>query len=336
MLTRWVSRLIGVVSTIILARLLTPADFGLVAMASIVVGFVRVLTSFGVGTVLVQRNTQERSYMDSAWTLGLLETAFAGALIFGSGSIAASYFHDQRVVDVMRLMALTVSLSGLRNIGLVTFYQNMEFGKEFQVLFITRITGFAVTVFLAWMLRSYWAMPIGALCSEIMGVVVSYIIHPYRPRLSLSKAGDIFSFSQWLMVANIGRYIDSRIDQLVLGGRVSAESLGLYSAANDIASTPTSDFLAPLNRVLFPKFVQFQNSPAVLQDAFTMALSILALIALPIATGIALTAPLFVPLLLGPRWVDAVTLLAYSPSLALYTLSHLPVATFCLPKEGPR
>lgn len=304
---RWTDRLIGIASTLILARLLVPDDFGIVAMASLVVALIDTLLDLGVGSALVQNRSADRDDFNTAWTLGLLQATFAAGLIaFIGAPLAADYFNDPRVVDVLRVMALSVLIGGLQNIGIVMFQKDMEFGRDFRFLFLRRIIGFAVTIALALWLQSYWAMVFGALAGRLGGVVLSYLLHDFRPRLSLARISELWSFSQWILVRSLGSYGATQTDKIIVGRREGASTLGAYTLADEIAAMPTGELLAPLGRVLFPAFVRVADQPEELRRIFCLAFGVQVLVALPAGVGLALVAPIAVPLLLGSQWTMAI------------------------------
>ncbi|MEO0973619.1 MAG: lipopolysaccharide biosynthesis protein [Pseudomonadota bacterium] len=317
---RWADRLLGLISTLVLARLLVPDDFGVIAMASIVYGFVTVLMNLGVNAALIHDKEATQDDYDTAWTIRLIEAIVAGLVLAALAPAAANYFNDPRVVDVMRVMAVTVAVAGLDNIGLVTFQKEMQFGSDFLFFFLRRFAGFLVTLILAFVLRSYWAMVIGSLVGKLVGVALSYAMHEMRPKLSLRKVRKIWSFSQLMLLANIGNYLSVEMDKLVLGARVSAATLGGYRLGDDIASMPTSEVLAPLGRVLFPSFVEARDEPDQLRQQFLLALGVQVALVLPAAVGLALVADSAVPVLLGDQWAFAV------PFIRWLALGQLAVA----------
>ncbi len=332
---RWTDRLIGFVSTLILARILLPEDFGIVAMASVIVGLIDMLMDLGVGSALVQNKHAAREEFDTAWTVRLLQSVFVALLLWLAAPISAEYFRDERVLDVVRVMALTTLISSFENIGIVAFQKNMEFGRDFWFFFIRRITGFLVTIALAFWLHSYWAMVFGALAGRIAGVVVSYWMHDYRPRLSFSRLGKIWSFSQWILVRNFAFYGVMQIDKLLVGRRTDAATVGSYSLANDIAAMPTTELLAPISRVLFPVFVDVAHDAEKLRAAFCKAIGVQSLVALPAGVGLCMIADDAVPLLLGEHWYQTIPLiqtlalisvfsaLTYSSSYVLVALGKI-------------
>ena len=303
---RWTDRLIGLASTLILARLLFPDDFGIVAMASVVVGLVDVLLDFGVQVALIQNRDASQTDYDTAWTLRLCQSALAAGIVIAGAPFAAEYFRDSRIADILRVMALTMFIGGLTNIGIVSFQKNMEFGRDFQFFFYRRIAAFIATVGLAMWMRSYWALVFGALAGRCAGVILSYRMHPMRPRISLRGARGMLAFSSWVLVNNIGNYLSRALDQAVVGRRATADVLGAYSLASEISALPSTELLAPLSRVLFPMFVRAKDDDKQLKSAYLLALGVLALIGIPAGVGIALVAREVVLVLLGERWMAAV------------------------------
>jgi lipopolysaccharide exporter len=303
---RWSDRLIGLVSTVILARLLVPEDFGVVAMASLVIGLIDVLFDMGVNVTLIQnRNAQQEDY-NAAWTLRLIQSTIAASLVLIVADPAASYFNDPRVTSVIRVLAVALVLSGCENIGTVTFQKKREFGVEFRFFFIRRVSGFAITLLGAWLLRSYWALVIGTLGGRLVGVALSYAMHPMRPRLSFSRMKPMLSFSTWNLLRGIAGYLNENLHRVVVGGRENTAVMGSYTLGSDIAAMPSSELVAPLGRVLFPMFVEMADDPAKLKRGFLLALGVQTLVAVPAAAGLALVANELVQALLGEKWMAAV------------------------------
>lgn len=306
---RWTDRLIGLVSTMILARLLAPDDFGIVAAASIVVSLVDVLLDLGVNIALIHKKDADREDFDTAWTIRLTQAGLGAAIIAAAAPFAADYFRDPPIAGVMQVMALTVLAGGLENIGTVAFQKNMEFGRDFRFLFVRRIVSFLVTIGLAWTLRSYWALVLGALAGRLFGVALSYHMSEYRPRLCWSRLRAMWSISQWALLFNLGNFADTRVDKLTVGRLDSSSALGAYSLADEIAALPSTELLAPLGRVLFPAYVEARSDAQRLKRAYLLALALQAMIALPAGVGLALVAPEAVAVLLGAKWLAAVPLI---------------------------
>ena len=303
---RWTDRLIGFVSTLILARLLVPGDFGIVAMASLVVGLVDVLLALGVNVALIRNPDATPAHYNTAWTLRLAQATLAAAIVFAVAPEAAAYFNDPRILPVLRFMALSMLLPGLENIGIITFQKEMRFGLDFRFVFLKRIAAFLVTILAAWLLQSYWALVIGTLAGRSFGVLLSYRMHPMRPRLSLEKLKEIFGVSQWMLVNNIAVYANRNLDKMLIGRRADASVVGGYTLADEISAMPSTEVLAPLNRVLFPAFVAAKNSLDELKRLYLLAQGVQSLLGIAAGVGLALVAHEAVLVLLGAKWLFVV------------------------------
>lgn len=303
---RWTDRLLGLFSTLILARLLVPEDFGLVAMAMVVVGLLDVLLDLGVGAALIQNSHADADDFHTAWTLRMLQSAVVAALLLACAPLVAHYYDDDRVTDILRVVAVTALVGGLENIGTVSFQKNMEFGRDFRFFFFKRMIGVVIGIAAALALRSYWALVLGSLVSRLAGVAISYQMSAFRPRISFARFSQIWSFSQWNLVVSVGTYLSTGIARFVIGRRDDAATLGAYSMGDEIASLPTTELLAPLGRVMFPVFAAAKHDPAEMLRLVSISLAVQTLVAMPAGIGLALVANDAIPVLLGPHWAASI------------------------------
>lgn len=307
---RWLMRLVGIANVAILARILGPSDFGLVAMATLVVGLVETWLSFGVDSALIQNAEADRHDFDTAWTIRILQGAAIALLVVAASPIAQAYFKEPRLGPLLWVLALGVLISGTANIGIVMYRKELKFQTEFWILATSKLLSFAVSVTAAFLLRNYWALAIGIVGGYTIGCVVSYVAHPFRPRFSLSRWRKLWSFSQWVVVMNIVGYAETKADEVLVGGYTSAAQMGLYSVASDVGQMPSAELSAPLNRVLFPTFSRLQSEPGRLAAAYSNALATVAVVTVPAGVGLAMVAPEAVRVLLGAKWTAAAPLLA--------------------------
>lgn len=317
---RWSDRLIGLVSTLVLARLLVPADFGVIAMASLVIALADVFFDLGVYVTLIQNKSPTQEHFDTAWTLGLIQSAVAAAVLFLVAPYAAVYFRELRVEDVIKVLGLGLLITGFENIGVVNFQKEMRFGQDFIFMFVKRFSGFAVTLAAAWILQSYWALVIGTVFGRLIGVASSFLMHPMRPRLGLAKSREILGVSQWLLARTTGGYLESQLHRIVVGRRDDATVMGAYTMAGDISSMPSTELLMPINRVLFPAFVKVKEDLAELKRVFLLSQGVQILIAMPASAGLALVAREVISLMLGDKWLVAV------PFVQIFAVAYLASA----------
>lgn len=306
---RFVDRVIGLLSTIILARLLIPADFGLVALAMAVVAAIALFGEFGFEMALIQNQTADRRHYDTAWTFGLARGLIASAIVAALAEPLASVFGDPRLGDIVLLLALVPFLEGFYNIGTVAFRKDLTLNKEFVFRIVPRIAGAVTTIAFAFAWRNYWALVYGTLAGVLLRLVMSYVMQSYRPRLSIAAWREIMGFSKWMLVTSIAAFANRKGTTFIIAKFLDAAALGTFSLSAQIANMASAELIAPIKQVLFPGYAKLAHDIAALRKAFLDAYGILVLIALPAAIGIGLTAEYYVPILLGPRWSDTVPLI---------------------------
>lgn len=320
LLLTFVDRSVGLVSTLVLARLLVPADFGIVAMAWSFIFIAELLAAFGFDVALIHKQDANREHFDTAWTLNVI----LGAVILLTMVLAArpvADFYDQPAVFwVICALAWAPLIGGLENIGVVAFRKDLDFRREFSYQIVRRLVGFSVTVPLALLLRNYWALVAGSLAAKLAGTAASYIVHPYRPRPSLAELSGLFGFSKWLLLNNVLGFLKERSSDFVIGRLNGAAALGVYNVSYEIATMPTTALSAPVNRALLPGFARLSGDHVSMRLAFRNSIGMLALIAVPAAAGIFAIAPYLVPVALGQKWLAGVPLievLAFNGGLLL-------------------
>lgn len=336
-LFRVVDRSLGLLSTLILARVLVPADFGLVAMAMSVIAVIELATSFSFDIALIQRDKLERKHYDSAWTLGALIALGCGVAIAAAAYPAAAFYRDPRLAEVMLWLALGSALGGVGNIGVVDFRRSMDFGREFVLMASRRVIGFVVTVAAALLFRNYWALVIGTLAGRVGGVATSYVMHPYRPRFGLAAARELMGFSSWLLATNAVLTAVVRVPHFVIGRLQGPQALGLFTVAYDIATMPVTELAAPVNRAVFPGYSRLASVPHAFRETFLDVGSIVAAIALPAAMGIVVIAEPLVHVMLGQKWLEAAPLVqVLAVSAALIAIqTHNGLALVALGRPMP-
>jgi lipopolysaccharide exporter len=326
-LFKLVERGLGLISTLILARVLMPDDFGIVAMAMSFIAMGELLGAFGFDVALIQNSSANREHYDSAWTCSLL---LGLSITLGMLALAlpiARFYGYPELLWVVIALAFGPLLSSLENIGVVAFRKELEFRNEFIYQVTRKLMGFLVVVPMAFVLRSYWALVIGILFSKAAGTVISYLMHPFRPRLSFARFRQLFHFSRWLLLNNFVNFAKERSADFFIGRLGGAASLGTYNVAYELSNLPTTEISAPINRALLPGFAKMESTDQI-ETTYTNAVGLLALVALPAAACIFAVAPYVVATLLGPKWQGATPLmqiLAFNGALLLFQSSMCSV-----------
>jgi len=163
---RLLDRSVGLISVLVLARVLTPADFGLVAMATAMIAFVELFGWLGLDVALIQRPGATREHFDSAWTMNVLIGASVALVLLACGWPLAWFYDDPRLIALVAFLSLGPLVQGCENIGVVAFRKELSFDREFRFLLSKRLLSVAITIALALWLRSYWALAIGMVCAQ--------------------------------------------------------------------------------------------------------------------------------------------------------------------------
>jgi PST family polysaccharide transporter len=314
--------LISLVSTFILARLLTPEDFGLVALATTMLAVISSITDLSLANALIQHKDPQDDHFHSAWTLGILRSLIVGIGFAAAALPIANAYDDPRLLNVMLALALSAALTGMSNPKTIIFSRNLTFHQDFILQLSQKVVGFAVAVIVALITRSYWALVLSAIASQAANILVSYLLLPYRPRFRLTHTRELFSFSLWLTAGQVLNTINWRADYLLIGTYVGRPALGYYSVGDNLASLPTREAIMPITKVLFPGLARLAFEPDRLRSAYLSAQALMTAIALPIGVGFALCAEPLVRLALGATWAPVIPVIqGLSAIFALQTLS---------------
>ncbi|MBT9521162.1 MAG: lipopolysaccharide biosynthesis protein [Dechloromonas sp.] len=301
---------LGLISTLILARLLLPADFGLVAMAAPVVALVELLGALGMDSALIQRPDLKRSHLDTAFTIGLIVATAIALSLWLVAPFAAAYFREPRLEAIISWLALGNLIQGFGNPGFVLFRKEINMAPEVILLVAKKLTSLVVATVAAILIGNYWALVWGTLLSRIVGVGLSYAMTPFRPRLSLSERREVLGFSAWMLVVQLLYYLQLRANDLIIGRLMGASQLAYFIISIDLAASAPGEAMVAISRAAFPTFAKLSGDTQRLRMGLRNILSGVAILALPAGFGIAAVAELLVQVLLGERWMPAAEIVA--------------------------
>jgi O-antigen/teichoic acid export membrane protein len=298
-------RLIGLVSTMILFRILAPDDFGLVALAMVVVGFAEVLAEFGFEQSLLRNKHAKRDDYDVAWTLTFLRGLFCATFLILLAQPASQYLNEPRLAEIVYWLALIPLADGLANIGVVDFSKNFEFNKEYTLKVSQKVLSFFLTIGFAYYLRNYWALVIGILSGKCVGLVLGYLLHSYRPRFSLKGSRAVFSFSVWIFLNQLVLYGGNQADKVMIQKYYDAHMVGIFRVAEEISGI-VMELVWPVERALYAGYAQLADNFEELRKAVLNSTGVVAMIGVPMSIGIMLVAEPAVSILLGSKGLPAV------------------------------
>jgi O-antigen/teichoic acid export membrane protein len=321
---RVVTGALAFVSTIVLARLLSPYDFGIVALGTTILAIVTSVTEMSLSQALIQHRDPQPSHFDTAWTLGVVRGLGLAATLALAGAPMALLYKEPRLELVIYALAFSVFISGLANPRRVMLARELVFWQETLLTISQRITTVTVSIAIAWIWQSYWALIIGTVAGQVVNTALSYVVLPFRPRLRWQHTRELWSFSVWLTLGQAINTINWKFDQLLVGGMISRVALGYYSVGDNLAQMPTREATTPLRQALFPALARTALDPDRLRSGYQRAQTIVTLIALPVGVGFALVAHPIIVALMGAKWLPAVPIVqTLSAVFAIQTLGSL-------------
>lgn len=299
-------RSIGLVSTLILARLLVPADFGLVAMAMAIVAVLELAGNFGFDHAIIRNPDARREHYDTAWSLTVAHGLLSALVLAALAIPLARFFNEPRLEAVTYVLAVVAAIQGLQNIGLVMFRKELQFHQDVIFFLGRKVVAFVVTVWMAYTFRNYWALVGGTLVSRVAGVLISYAIHPYRPRLCFKATRELLGFSRWIVGNGLVGYLSERGPDYLIGRIAGATSLGVFRIAHELSQLPTTELMYPIMRAAYPGYSKVAGEREKLKAMYLSVQAAVLLLTLPAAVGLIVLAEPVVLLLLGPKWLDAI------------------------------
>ena len=304
----WSLRGVGLLKAIILARLLAPADFGLIGLALFSLNLANVFSEVGIESALIQRGELNRRTLDTAWTITLLRGATLFLLFMVTADWIAVYFESPGLAPVVRGMAASMLLAGCNNIGMVFLQRDIEFKKKAILEMGSELGSILVTLAIAAYYRNVWALAIGSVAQAVLKCWGSYRLHPYRPRICINwrAAGELMGFGKHIFLISLLAFIITNFDDALVGKLLGLEVLGFYTMAFNIASIPVSSLVGVLSHVFFPAYARLQREAALVDDTFRRAFEGGLLILLPLTSLMIALAPGFTIVCLGERWTPMI------------------------------
>jgi lipopolysaccharide exporter len=317
-------RVLGLVSTLVLVRLIQPADFGIIALATSFMQTLDGMLTLGTEEAVIRETSPGRTFYDTAFTLNLLRGLSVALLVAVLAYPAADFFADPRLGPVLLFVACLPVLDGFANIGAVDFRRDFAFHKEFAIMVLPKLCGIVAAMTAAALLHSYVAMLFGMGVNRTLRVVMTYVMHPYRPALSLRAWRGLAGYSLWTWLLGLAVLVRDRGDSLLLGRLMNTASVGFYSVGAEIAALPTTELIEPLGRAAFSGFAAGRQQRADPGDIFLRLIGSAALLTLPAGAGLSLVAAPLVALAFGPGWEQAVPVLrVLSLSFTVMVFGHL-------------
>jgi len=323
---RIVNRGVSLIRLIILARILSPADFGLLGIALLTMSTLETFSQTGFQQALIQKKEDIKSYLDVSWTALILRGFILFIILYFIAPYAAIFFNVPEAKPIIQVIGFSMLFGAFTNIGVIYFRKELEFNKEFIYQFTGTLADFIVAISAVFILKNVWALVLGMLAGNIVRCFISYLIHPYRPRLNfnLEKIKELFGFGKWILGSSILVFLLTQGDDIFVGKLLGTTALGFYQMAYKISNMPATEYSHLIATVIFPAYSKLQDNIPKLRDAYLKVLQLTAFLSIPIAGGIYILAPDFTKIFLGVKWMPMVPAMQV---LALYGMLRAIGAT---------
>jgi lipopolysaccharide exporter len=301
-----VTRLISLVRFVILARLLAPDDFGLLAIAWVAIELLLTLTDLGMVTALVQRDRVDASQFDTAWTVGLVRALVVTGAIVAGAPLIAELFGEPRAAGVLRALAVAPLLAALASIKIAELTRNLEFRKLTLIRVPEAAVEAAVSIALATLL-GVWALVVGVLVANVVRVALSYLLAPHRPRISFDQgaARSLFRFGRWLFAVGVLGLAGEALLRAVIARRLGTAELGVFYLAMRLVMLPLTSIEGAVASIGMPLHARLQADPVRRTRALRTSLVGMLALLVPGYVLLIVLAPSLVHDVLGAHWAGA-------------------------------
>lgn len=321
---RLFQRSLGLISTLILARLLTPADFGVVAVAALIIHFSEVLSNTGIQQYIVQAEEASDETVNTAWTLDLLLKASVCMLLYLALPGINWFYDDPNIIYAVGALIPVILIRAMTNPELHVQRRNLSYGVIFRIGVISKLTSFGVVVTVALLTQSFWAIIVGDLVASIVSVSLSYYYCARRPGLSLRNVSRQWLFSRWMLARGSVGYLRAQVDTLLISQFYSLSQLGKFNIAREFTIMPANEVIQPAVEPLLAMFASVRADHKRMAQQVSLALLVISIFTAPFVAFIHQFYEPIVFYLLGKNWLDAAPLMqAMTPLLFAFALGGI-------------
>ncbi len=309
--SRGVVQVLSFAATVLIARILAPADYGVMALAGVFIGTANMLAELGLGRAIIQFRDLDRRELDTCFWLTMSLATIAFALLSLGAPMIARWFEVPRLADVLPVLALGLPLTACSVVSDGLLRKRLALDRVSQAEIIGG--GVALPVMLCCALAGFgvWALVIGSLIHPAVRSLAIFAFAPWRPgfRVGGERAKEMLRFSLTTLGANILWVLGEQADVLVIGKITGQVTVGLYSMAKQLALLPGHKISTVVNMLSAPMMAELQTNIDAMRTAFYRTVRLTGAIALPTSAGMALVAGELVAVVLGPKWSPAVPIL---------------------------
>lgn len=316
---------------ILLARLLPPEDFGIVGMAYIATGLVYVLTDLGFKESIVQLKEINEYHVYTCYTVSTSIGLALSAAMYATAGYAAEFFSDARLGPVLQVLSAATAFTGFATASNALLIRRLSFKTVVLIELLSSTVGYGlVALALALIGFGYWSLVLGTLVQAVSSALMFYsaVRHGLVPVVRLRELREMFGFSTKVSFAALANFVALKGDYFIIGRLFNSASLGYYTRSYTMMEMPHGIVGLALSRVLFPAASRVQHDPVRFRRAYLTAMSVSAMISVPVSLAMCILAPELVPFLFGDQWDASVPLLQVLCAFGMFRMMYNTGAAF--------
>ena len=309
--TEIAAKLVTPITSMVLARLLTPEAFGIVTTIAMVISFAQIFTDAGFQKYLVQHDFIDAKDREESTTVAFWSNLSMSFLLWGIITIfnesLASLVGNPGQGYALVIACVSIPLTAFSSIQGALFRRDLDFKTLFKVRMVSTFVPLIITIPLAFWLRSYWALIVGTIADNLLNALLLTIYSKWKPRLyySFAKFKEMFSFTAWSMVEAISIWLTGYVDVFIVGTALNQYYLGLYKTSSTIVNQIMSIVIVSTTPVLFSALSRLQNNKSEFERLFFRFQKLVGLLVIPLGVGIFLFSDLVTSIFLGDQWIEA-------------------------------
>lgn len=308
---QWFVQLSQFAVSILLARLLKPADYGLVGMALVITAFVALFGNLGLGAALIQKKDIDEETISTAFWATVAAGFLLLAIVYIAAPYAAEFYREPRVINVARVAALGLLFGPMNSIVTSLLERHMRYRAVAALDITTALLGQATAVAFALSDMGVWSLVAGTLVAQATRIPLAYIFDRWTPNLlfSFARLKELMSFGGYLLAFNFVNFFNRNLDKLIIGRALGATQLGYYDMAYQSMLKPLQNVSDTIGRPLFPALSTLQDNKAEAADTYIKVVASISLITFPAMFGLSVVASDFVIVVLGAQWSQSIPVL---------------------------
>ncbi len=297
-----VQRGLGIISTLILARLLTPEHFGIVALVTIALQFFELLVETGNQQYIVQKDQVDGDDLNTAWSMDIVIKSSIALVVILTSPLIADWFEEPALAAALAVASLALPIRALKTPGMMRLAREINYRPLFRLTLWQKGISFVTVVSIALVEPSHWAIIMGNLVSAIILAVGSYRVDHHRPRWTLIHLRRQWFFSRWLLLRGLVGFTRSQIDNLLVSKFFGVSQLGGYNLVREVSLLPAVSAIIPMSEPLLAAIAQSRSNLTELAFRIRLSLALMITLLAPVTVFIMLYPELIVRVLLGPDW----------------------------------